>query len=40
MFCLTLQPDVKVIKRRIEDLIEQDYMERDKDDANVFHYVA
>nr|XP_019706195.1 cullin-1-like [Elaeis guineensis] len=36
----SFKPDVKLIKRRIEDLIERDYMQRDEDDASVFHYVA
>jgi hypothetical protein len=34
------QPDVKAIKKRIEDLISQDYMERDKDNENLFKYLA
>ncbi|XP_038979951.1 cullin-1-like [Phoenix dactylifera] len=34
------KPDVKVVKRRIEELIGREYMQRDKDDANVFYYVA
>ncbi|KAI7748686.1 hypothetical protein M8C21_000335, partial [Ambrosia artemisiifolia] len=29
-------PDVKVIKKRIEDLITRDYLERDKENPNVF----
>ena len=28
------QPDFRVIKKRIEDLIDRDYLERDKDNAN------
>jgi hypothetical protein len=28
------------IKKRIDSLIERDYLERDADDANVLHYVA
>jgi len=28
------------IKKRIESLIERDYMERDKDSTNLYHYVA
>nr|XP_043640334.1 cullin-1-like [Erigeron canadensis] len=34
------KPDVKVIKRRIEDLISREYLERDKDNASMFHYLA
>ncbi|KAI9123095.1 hypothetical protein K1719_005984 [Acacia pycnantha] len=34
------KPDVKAIKKRIEDLISQDYLERDKDNANLFKYLA
>ncbi|KAG5011143.1 hypothetical protein JHK87_019658 [Glycine soja] len=30
------KPDVKAIKKRIEDLISRDYLERDKDNANMF----
>ncbi|KAF7813662.1 Cullin-1 [Senna tora] len=30
------KPDVKAIKKRIEDLISRDYLERDKDNANLF----
>ncbi|KAF5815344.1 putative cullin protein, neddylation [Helianthus annuus] len=33
-------PDVKAIKKRIEDLITRDYLERDKDDPNIFRYLA
>lgn len=28
------------IKKRVENLIERDYMERDKDQNNIYHYVA
>ncbi|KAG4932060.1 hypothetical protein JHK87_046062 [Glycine soja] len=34
------KPDVKAIKKRIEDLISRDYLERDKDNANMFKYLA
>jgi cullin 1 len=37
--CL-LQPDFKAIKKRIEDLITRDYLERDKDNANTYRYLA
>ena len=32
--------DITLLKQRIEDLIEKDYMSRDPKDHNVFHYVA
>ena len=28
------------LKKRIESLIEREYMERDKDNPNTYHYVA
>ncbi|KAM0029607.1 putative cullin protein, neddylation [Helianthus debilis subsp. tardiflorus] len=34
------KPDVKAIKKRIEDLITRDYLERDKENPNVFRYLA
>jgi len=34
------KPDFKIIKKRIEDLISRDYLERDKDNPNVFKYMA
>ncbi|GLT79422.1 hypothetical protein SLA2020_509110 [Shorea laevis] len=34
------KPDFKAIKKRIEDLITRDYLERDKDNPNVFRYLA
>ncbi|KAG4946355.1 hypothetical protein JHK87_042362 [Glycine soja] len=34
------KPDVKAIKKRIEDLISRDYLERDKENANLFRYLA
>ncbi|KAL0348694.1 UNVERIFIED_CONTAM: Cullin-1 [Sesamum angustifolium] len=34
------KPDVKAIKKRIEDLITRDYLERDKDNPNLFKYLA
>jgi cullin 1 len=34
------KPDFKIIKKRIEDLISRDYLERDKDNANIFKYLA
>ena len=34
------QPDFRIIKKRIEDLIERDYLERDKSNANLYRYLA
>ncbi|GAB4851262.1 hypothetical protein Ancab_030558 [Ancistrocladus abbreviatus] len=34
------KPDFKAIKKRIEDLITRDYLERDKDNANLYRYLA
>ncbi|EXB40823.1 hypothetical protein L484_009068 [Morus notabilis] len=34
------KPDIKAIKKRIEDLLTRDYLERDKDNANTFRYLA
>ncbi|KAH0730543.1 hypothetical protein KY289_001731 [Solanum tuberosum] len=34
------KPDVKAIKKRIEDLISREYLERDKDNPNLFKYLA
>ncbi|EPS72233.1 hypothetical protein M569_02525, partial [Genlisea aurea] len=34
------KPDVKAIKKRIEDLITRDYLEREKDNQNVLKYLA
>ncbi|XP_004508284.1 cullin-1-like [Cicer arietinum] len=34
------KPDVKAIKKRIEDLISRDYLERDKENPNMFKYLA
>lgn len=36
----TFKPEVKDIKRRIEDLISRDYLERDRDNSNKFKYLA
>jgi cullin 1 len=35
-----MQPDIKAIKKRIEDLISRDYLERDKENPNMFKYLA
>uniref|UniRef100_A0A5B7BPQ6 Cullin-1 n=1 Tax=Davidia involucrata TaxID=16924 RepID=A0A5B7BPQ6_DAVIN len=34
------KPDFKAIKKRIEDLITRDYLERDKENPNLFKYLA
>ncbi|KAL9229009.1 hypothetical protein vseg_004527 [Gypsophila vaccaria] len=34
------KPDFKVIKKRIEDLITRDYIERDKENPQTFRYLA
>ncbi|CAI9115589.1 OLC1v1016524C1 [Oldenlandia corymbosa var. corymbosa] len=34
------KPDVKVIKKRIEDLINREYLERDRENPNLFRYLA
>jgi len=36
----SFRPDVKMIKRRIEDLISREYLERDEDNPQVFKYMA
>lgn len=33
-------PDFRLIKKRIEDLISREYLERDKEDPNTFKYMA
>ena len=34
------QPDPIIIKKRIEGLIEREYLERDKDDRKFYKYLA
>lgn len=34
------RPNVADFKKRIEHLIERDYMTRDEDNHNLYHYVA
>ncbi|KAH0905459.1 hypothetical protein HID58_037286 [Brassica napus] len=34
------KPDIKMIKKRIEDLMARDYLERDAEDHHIFKYVA
>ncbi|KAL6181258.1 hypothetical protein ACLB2K_047913 [Fragaria x ananassa] len=36
----TFKPDIKTIKKRIEDLIIRDYLERDKENQKVYRYVV
>ena len=35
-----VQPENKAIKKRIENLITRDYLERDRENPNVFRYLA
>lgn len=37
---LTFRPEVRAIKRRIEDLIGREYLERDDSSRGTYHYVA
>lgn len=34
------KPDIRNIKKRIDDLINRDYLERDKKDENLLRYTA
>ncbi|GAV83364.1 Cullin domain-containing protein/Cullin_Nedd8 domain-containing protein [Cephalotus follicularis] len=34
------KPDIKAIKKRMEDLITRDYLERDKENPNMYRYLA
>jgi cullin 1 len=34
------KPDPKVIKKRIESLIDREYLERDPDNPNTYRYLA
>ncbi|KAK6460257.1 Cullin [Scheffersomyces coipomensis] len=34
------QPSISLIKQRVEDLIEKEYLKRDEEASNVYHYVA
>jgi cullin-4 len=34
------RPQVDIIKQRVDSLVEGDYLERDKSERNIFHYVA
>jgi cullin 1 len=35
-----LQPDINIIKRRIEDLISREYLELDLEKANTYRFLA
>lgn len=34
------KPDFKLIKKRIDDLVAREYLERDKDNQQLFRYLA
>jgi len=34
------KPDIRLIKKRIEDLIGREYLERDQDNKNIYNYLA
>ncbi|KAK6197882.1 Cullin [Scheffersomyces amazonensis] len=34
------QPSILLIKQRIEDLIEKEYLKRDDEETNIYHYIA
>lgn len=34
------KPDIKMIKKRIEHLVESEYLERDKENQQMFKYLA
>ncbi|KAI5950843.1 hypothetical protein KGF54_003917 [Candida jiufengensis] len=34
------QPSIVLMKQRIEDLIDKEYLERDADDRNLYHYIT
>jgi cullin 1 len=36
----SVQPESKAITKRIENLITRDYLERDRENPNVFRYLA
>ena len=38
--CRHFKPDPKQIKKRIEDLIAREYLERDSNNNNVYKYLA
>jgi hypothetical protein len=35
-----LQPDIKIMKRRIDDLTSREYLERDLEKANTYRFLA
>lgn len=34
------KPDPKLVKRRISALIDREYLERDQEQSNIYHYLA
>ncbi len=36
----SFRPDFKLIKKRIEDLIQREYLERDSENPQMFKYLA
>ena len=38
--CPAMQADFKLIKKRIEDLMQREYLERDRDNPNMIRYLA
>jgi hypothetical protein len=36
----TFTADSKMVKKRLEDLIDRDYLTRDENNANMYRYVA
>ena len=36
----TFQADNKAVKKRVEDLIEREYLKRDEDNNQLYRYVA
>ena len=36
----TFKPNIKNIKKKIEDLIEREYLERDETDPKIYHYLS
>ena len=40
VFFLTTEIQISDLKKRIESLIDRDYLKRDDTDAKIYHYVA
>ena len=36
----TFRPDPRAIKKRVEDLIDREYLQRDPDNAKLYRYLA